>query len=234
MILFWHICHICVCLTNLSHFRWENNGYWPRQCWFWNICLKYPKQVKSGFEVEELIYSQKWINHNIFQKEGFWRSQITNLWRRKSGRWGHHWRCWGDSWGLGPVTKVSSDYLILMIWSSSFSDDNKHICKMFAIVMLWGSRFGQMRMFSYFMMTIFDNTFWWQFSDFWKIFWFFEILWHFTLEALITCDTWDTDYTDFLKSCDTWDTAYMWHLRHWLHCWQLRTTLLRINLWPLY
>ena len=129
------------------------------------------------------------------------------------------------------VTKVSSNYLILMIWSSSFSDDNKHICKMFAIVMLWGSRFGQMRMFSYFMMTIFDNTFWWQFSDFLKFFWFFEILWHFTLEALITCDTWYTDYTDFLKSCDTWDTAYMWHLRHWLHCWQLRTTLLRITLW---
>ena len=39
----------------------------------------------------------------------------------------------------------------------------------------------------------------------------------------------------FLKSCDlkldTWDTDYMWHLRHWLHCWQLRTTLLRITLW---
>ena len=86
------------------------------------------------------------------------------------------------------VTKVSSDYLILMIWSSSFSDDNKHICKMFAIVMLWGSRFGQMRMLSYFMMTIFYNTFWWQFSDFWKIFRFFEILWPET-----------------------------WHLRHWLH-----------------
>ena len=85
--------------------------------------------------------------------------------------------------------------------------------------------------FSFFMMTIFDNAFWWQFSDFWKIFWFFEILWHFTLEALITCDTWDTDYADFLKSCDTWDTAYMWHLRHWLHCWQLTTTLLRIPLW---
>ena len=43
--------------------------------------------------------------------------------------------------------------------------------------------------------------------------------------------------SDFLKSCDlkldTWDTDYMWHLRHWLHCWQLRTTLLRITLWPL-
>ena len=86
------------------------------------------------------------------------------------------------------VTKVSSNYLILIVWSSSFSDDNKHICKMFAIVMLWGSRFGQMRMFSYFMMTIFDNSFWWQFSDFWKIFRFFEILWPET-----------------------------WHLRHWLH-----------------
>ena len=24
-----------------------------------------------------------------------------------------------------------------------------------------------------------------------------------------------------------------WHLRHWLHCWQLRTTLLTITLWPL-
>ena len=35
----------------------------------------------------------------------------------------------------------------------------------------------------------------------------------------------------FLKSCDTWDTVYMWHLRHWLHCWQLRTTLLRFTLW---
>ena len=34
----------------------------------------------------------------------------------------------------------------------------------------------------------FDNTFWWQFSDFWKIFRFFEILWPET-----------------------------WHLRHWLH-----------------
>ena len=88
-----------------------------------------------------------------------------------------------------------------------------------------------MRNFSFFMMTIFDNTFWWQFSDFWKISWFFEILGRFTLEALITCDTWDTDYIDFLKSCDTWDTAYMWHLRHWLHCWQLSTTLLRITLW---
>ena len=45
-------------------------------------------------------------------------------------------------------------------------------------------------------------------------------------------------FSDFLKSCDlkldTWDTDYMWHLRHWLHCWQLRTTLLRITLWPLY
>ena len=65
--------------------------------------------------------------------------------------------------------------------------------------MLWGSRFGQMRMFSYFMMTIFDNTFWWQFSYFRKIFRFFET----------------------------------WHLRHWLHCCQLRTTLLTITLWPL-
>ena len=47
-------------------------------------------------------------------------------------------------------------------------------------------------------------------------------------EALITCDTWDTDYIEFLKSWDTWDTAYMWH---GLHCWQLRTTSLRITLW---
>ena len=29
----------------------------------------------------------------------------------------------------------------------------------------------------------------------------------------------------------TWGTDYMWHLRHWLHCWQFRTTLLRITLW---
>ena len=76
--------------------------------------------------------------------------------------------------------------------------------KMFAIVMLWGSRFGQMRMFSFFMMTIFDNTFWWQFSiSILENFQIFEILWPET-----------------------------WHLRHWLHCWQLRTTLLRITLWP--
>ena len=43
--------------------------------------------------------------------------------------------------------------------------------------------------------------------------------------------------SDFLKSCDlkldTWDTDYMWHLRHWLHCWQLRTTIWTITLWPL-
>ena len=37
----------------------------------------------------------------------------------------------------------------------------------------------------------------------------FEILWHFTPETLITCDTWDTDNTDFLKSCDTCDTDYI-------------------------
>ena len=64
----------------------------------------------------------------------------------------------------------------------------------------------------------------------------FQIFWNLvtcnlTIETLISCDTWDTDYTDFLKSCDTWDTAYMWHLRHWLHCWHWEQHLLRITLW---
>ena len=46
----------------------------------------------------------------------------------------------------------------------------------------------------------FDNTFWWQFSDFWKIFRFFEILWPET-----------------------------WHLRHWLHVTLTLITLLTIE-----
>ena len=76
--------------------------------------------------------------------------------------------------------------------------------KMFAIVMLWGSRFGQMRMFSFFMMTIFDKTFWWQFSDCWKIFrfsdFFLQIFWKF---CDLTLDTWDTDYI-----ADNWEQQY--------------------------
>ena len=51
----------------------------------------------------------------------------------------------------------------------------------------------------------------WKISDFLKIFRFFEsfqIFWKFL-----------------------WPET--WHLRHWLHCWQLRTTILTITLWPL-
>ena len=36
-------------------------------------------------------------------------------------------------------------------------------------------------------------------------------------------------FSDFLKIL--WPDT--WHLRHWLHCWQLRTTILTITLWPL-
>ena len=36
-------------------------------------------------------------------------------------------------------------------------------------------------------------------------------------------------FSDFLKIL--WPET--WHLKHWLHCWQLRTTLLTITLWPL-
>ena len=37
------------------------------------------------------------------------------------------------------------------------------------------------------------------------------------------------NFSDFLKIL--WPDT--WHLRHWLHCWQLRTTILTITLWPL-
>ena len=50
-----------------------------------------------------------------------------------------------------------------------------------------------------------------EFSDFWKVFRFFEsvqIFWKFL-----------------------WPET--WHLRHWLHFWQLRTTIWTIALWPL-
>ena len=43
----------------------------------------------------------------------------------------------------------------------------------------------------------------------------------------------DNDDNEFAKrDCeDLWPET--WHLRHWLHFWQLRTTILTITLWPL-
>ena len=52
--------------------------------------------------------------------------------------------------------------------------------------------------------------------------------WRQFLMTILMTDFWKF-FSDFLKIL--W--PYTWHLRHWLHCWQLRTTLLTITLWPL-
>ena len=66
-----------------------------------------------------------------------------------------------------------------------------------------------------FMMTIHDDNSWWQF--FMKI---FRVFGKFQMFG---------KFSDFLKIL--WPDTL--HLRHWLHCWQLRTTVLTITLWPL-
>ena len=54
-----------------------------------------------------------------------------------------------------------------------------------------------------------------------------HLQWQLSLN-LYPCRRFQRNYHILLN---TWpDTC---HLRHWLHCWQLRTTLLTITLWPL-
>ena len=78
-------------------------------------------------------------------------------------------------------------------------------------------------------MTIFDDNFWWQFlmTIFDDNFW-----WHFLMTIFRLLENFQIFgffSSDFLKIL--WPDT--WHLRHWLHCWQLRTTILTITLWPL-
>jgi len=90
-----------------------------------------------------------------------------------------------------------------------------------------------------FLVKIFGDNFWWQFlmtifydnflslflmTNFDDNFHFFENGWNF-----FSSDFWNF-FQIFWKSCYlTLDTL----IRHWLHCWQLRTTILTITLWPL-
>ena len=53
---------------------------------------------------------------------------------------------------------------------------------------------------------------------------------------LETCDHWDIWSDRFLESfqiCWKFLWPYTLHLRHWLHFWQLRITILTFTLWPL-
>ena len=72
-----------------------------------------------------------------------------------------------------------------------------------------------------FLMTIFDDNFWWQF--WWQ---FLMTLFddHFWWQFLMTI------FDDILWKLLWHET---WHLRHWLHFWQLRTTIWTITLCPL-
>ena len=71
-----------------------------------------------------------------------------------------------------------------------------------------------------FLMTIFDENFWWQFWQFWQIFG----------KHLRFAENFQiADFQIFWKFL--WPET--WHLRHWLHFWQLRTTIWTITLWPL-
>ena len=79
-----------------------------------------------------------------------------------------------------------------------------------------------------FLMTIFDDSFWWQFlTDIWQIFdRFLTDVWQI-FDRFFENIQYLQKIVRFLKHFVTWD------LRHWLHFWQLRTTIWTITLWPL-
>jgi len=74
-----------------------------------------------------------------------------------------------------------------------------------------------------FLMTIFNDNFWWTFFNFFDNFGQFWIF-------LIIFDNWDNwdNFWQFWKD-SPWD---LWHLRHWLQFWQLRTWI-HDNIWYL-
>ena len=77
-------------------------------------------------------------------------------------------------------------------------------------------------------MTIFDNFYnfdiFWQF---WQFFTIFDNFWMFL--DLRKVFRFLGSFQSFWKFL--WPET--WHLRHWLHFWQLRTTIWTITLWPL-
>ena len=93
-----------------------------------------------------------------------------------------------------------------------------------------------------YLMTIFDDNFWWQFleDNFWCSFLlticYANFWWQFLL-AIFDVNFWwhffDVNFQIFGKFQIFWENFVAWHLRHWLHCIQLRTTILTITLWPL-
>ena len=84
-------------------------------------------------------------------------------------------------------------------------------------------------------LTIFDNfDNFWQFLTILTIFDNFDNFWQF-LTILTIMTTFD-NFWQFMWSFQCfWKFLWpeTWHLRHWLHFWQLRTTTLTITLWPL-
>ena len=97
-------------------------------------------------------------------------------------------------------------------------------------------------------------TFWQFFDNFWQVwifFWqllkfidifdnffdkFLQFLIIFTILIIFECFLICGKFSDFWGIFQSfWNFLWpeTWHLRHWLHFWQLRTTIWTITLWPL-
>ena len=59
-------------VTQILLLEGKKRIYWPWQCWLWNICLEYPKQVR--------IWRGRTLTEENWRKRRFWKSQMMNLW----------------------------------------------------------------------------------------------------------------------------------------------------------
>ena len=97
------------------------------------------------------------------------------------------------------------------------------------------------------LMTIFDDNFWWQLLmtfltifdnlTIWQ-FWQFLTIWTYFWKTFKICRIL-SDFRKVFRFFESFQIFWKflwpetWHLRHWLHFWQLRTTIWTITLWPL-